>query len=467
MIERNSKVNRFVNVTADYLLLNISLIIIYNLQHVSFYLWLFDSSYIDVVLILNLLWLLAANLIGLYQPNVQKESEIIIKNTIKTLLLYIVLVFYIVFIVKKIQSYHITKEYLLLEILLFSILLISWKIIYLKSVQHSTIIHGPSRQAVIIGGGKGGSELYNRFKNEAVKEYKILGFFDDQPLSFPLSNLYLGKISSCLSFAIENKIDEIFCALPLSQIAIIEKLMVEADRNLIRFRLVPEHYEYFGTNALLNKLNYVNFFTIKSEPMDNVINRSLKRAFDILFSLFIIVFVFSWLFPVIYFLIKMESPGPVFFTQERSGKNNTTFNCYKFRSMYINDNSDILQAKKGDARITRIGAFLRKTSIDEMPQFFNVLLGNMSVVGPRPHMLSHTKQYSDLINNFMVRHYIKPGITGWAQINGFRGETKELEDMEARVEADVWYMENWSFTLDLKIIFYTLFKTMIGDKYAY
>jgi len=198
-----------------------------------------------------------------------------------------------------------------------------------------------------------------------------------------------------------------------------------------------------------------------------VANRIVKRIFDIVFSSLVIVFILSWLFPIIYFLIKMESSGPVFFVQTRSGLNNVPFNCYKFRSMRVNKDSDTVQATKGDSRITKIGAFLRKTSLDELPQFFNVLLGNMSVVGPRPHMLSHTEQYSQLIDQFMVRHFIKPGITGWAQVTGYRGETKLVEEMLGRVEADVWYMENWSFALDLKIIFMTVFKSVYGDAKAY
>ena len=166
-------------------------------------------------------------------------------------------------------------------------------------------------------------------------------------------------------------------------------------------------------------------------------------------------------------LIKLNSRGPVFFVQERSGRDNKPFPCYKFRTMYVNDNAHTMQACKNDSRITKVGAFLRKTSLDEFPQFFNVLLGNMSVVGPRPHMLSHTEQYSELINNFLVRHYAKPGITGWAQVNGYRGETKELADMEGRVEHDIWYIENWSLLLDVKIVWKTFIQVFQGDENAF
>jgi len=201
--------------------------------------------------------------------------------------------------------------------------------------------------------------------------------------------------------------------------------------------------------------------------LENLLNRSKKRAFDIVFSIFVIVFVLSWLLPILAILIKLGSSGPVFFVQIRSGRNNRPFRCYKFRSMRVNKNADKKQATRDDERITKIGAFMRRTSLDELPQFFNVFRGNMSVVGPRPHMIKHTKQYSQLIDRFMVRHFLKPGITGWAQIKGLRGEIKTVDDMLKRVEADVWYLENWSFLLDLKIIFLTLKNSILGDKNAF
>jgi putative colanic acid biosysnthesis UDP-glucose lipid carrier transferase len=195
-----------------------------------------------------------------------------------------------------------------------------------------------------------------------------------------------------------------------------------------------------------------------------MLNKFFKRLFDIIFSLFTIIFVFSWLCPILAILIKLESKGPVFFVQLRTGKNNRNF---KFRSMRVNHEADKLQATRDDHRITKIGAVLRKTSLDELPQFFNVLIGNMSIVGPRPHMICHTEKYSQLTDKFKVRHLLKPGITGWAQISGLRGEVNNAEAMLKRVDADMWYMKNWSFLLDIKIIFLTFWITLKGDKNAY
>ncbi|WP_262914428.1 exopolysaccharide biosynthesis polyprenyl glycosylphosphotransferase [Sphingobacterium rhinopitheci] len=196
-------------------------------------------------------------------------------------------------------------------------------------------------------------------------------------------------------------------------------------------------------------------------------NRFKKRIVDILISGFVIVFILSWLIPIVGLIIKIQSPGPIFFKQQRSGRNNTSFNCLKFRSMVVNTDSNSKQASKGDRRITPIGQFLRKTSLDEFPQFINVFLGQMSIIGPRPHMLAHTEHYSKLIQHYMVRHYVKPGISGWAQVNGYRGETNEPGLMAKRVEYDLEYMNNWSVMLDFKIIVMTAFNMAKGEKNAY
>lgn len=240
--------------------------------------------------------------------------------------------------------------------------------------------------------------------------------------------------------------------------------MHEADKNLIRFKSVPEYYDYAQKPIFMQNFGHIPIISVRHEPLENIFNRMFKRLFDCVFSVFVIVFIFSWLFPLLAIAIKLESRGPVFFTQKRSGRDNRPFTCYKFRSMRVNKEAHEVQATRGDKRITRIGKLLRRTSIDELPQFFNVLIGNMSVVGPRPHMIAHTKQYSRMIDRYMIRHFLKPGITGWAQTNGLRGETKTVDDMLERVEADVWYLENWSFLLDLKIIILTIRNAISGDK---
>ena len=206
--------------------------------------------------------------------------------------------------------------------------------------------------------------------------------------------------------------------------------------------------------------------SLRIEPLEIPLNRIKKRAFDILFSLSVITFIFPWLFPILLLFVKLSSKGPIFFSQKRSGEGNRSFWCYKFRTMRVNQESDVKQATENDSRITKVGKFMRKTSLDELPQFFNVLIGNMSVVGPRPHMLKHTKEYSEIIDKYIVRHFAKPGITGWAQTHGFKGETINIQAMEKRVEHDIWYIENWTFILELKIIYSTVKNMIRGDKNA-
>ncbi len=195
-------------------------------------------------------------------------------------------------------------------------------------------------------------------------------------------------------------------------------------------------------------------------------NKVVKRVFDFVLSSFSLFFIFLS-FPLIWLIIKIQSPGPVLFTQERTGQDGKSFRIYKFRSMYINQCADKLQTTRDDPRKFPFGDFMRKTSIDELPQFWNVLKGDMSIVGPRPHMLAHTEMYSHLINKYMVRHFVKPGITGWAQVNGFRGETKELWQMEGRIKRDIWYMENWSIWLDIRIVWLTIKLMFRQDSHAY
>ena len=239
-----------------------------------------------------------------------------------------------------------------------------------------------------------------------------------------------------------------------------------AEKNVIRFFIIPSMTPYLHRRLHYDSLGSVPILSIRPEPLENPLNAALKRVFDILFSGLFLLFFPLILIPVA-IAVKISSPGPVFFKQKRTGLRGKDFYCYKFRTMRVNDDSDRQQATKDDPRKTKVGDFLRRTSIDELPQFWNVFKGDMSVVGPRPHMIKHTEDYSKLIDSYMLRHLVKPGITGWAQVNGYRGETKELWQMAKRVQYDVWYIENWDFFLDLKIIYLTIANALRGEKNAY
>jgi exopolysaccharide biosynthesis polyprenyl glycosylphosphotransferase len=236
---------------------------------------------------------------------------------------------------------------------------------------------------------------------------------------------------------------------------------------MIRIYMVPDFKNKLLSSYYLEIIHDVPFLKLIKEPLSSPGKQFLKRSFDFLFSLFVTIFLLSWLIPIVAIIIKLESKGPVFFIQKRSGLKNNAFGCIKFRSMTVNEIADVQIAKKNDARVTKFGAFMRKTSIDELPQFLNVLVGNMSIVGPRPHMLSQTEQYSKITKKYMTRHIVKPGITGWAQVMGARGEIFSDRDMQKRIEKDIWYIQHWSFFLDIKIIFLTFYNVVKGDKQAY
>lgn len=318
---------------------------------------------------------------------------------------------------------------------------------------------------VIVGTNATALRLYDELHSDAGFGYKFLGFFGvERPENF--KGEYKGNISDLESFIKENKVDEIYFTLSGEDQSVIGAVTKIADDNVVQFYYVPQISRYVSRVFDLRNIGAVSILTTRKNPLKNWINQSLKRAFDIAFSSVILLFAPIVFIPVA-IAIKLSSPGPVFFKQVRTGYRGRDFYCWKFRTMRVNANSDKQQAQKDDPRKTKIGDLLRRTSIDELPQFINVWLGDMSIVGPRPHMLKHTDDYRKLIDKYMVRHLIKPGITGWAQVNGYRGLTEELWQMEKRVEYDVWYIENWSFFLDMKIIVRTVLNAIRGEENAF
>ena len=321
------------------------------------------------------------------------------------------------------------------------------------------------KQIVIVGSGTSGAgvRLMQQLERDQGYGYHIMGFFSDEPASDIPS--YKGNIGDLEQFVAENSIDEIYCAIPENERQELQNIISLAERNAIDFFYVPQFSKYISRRFEIENFGAVPVLSIHPHPLNNPVNMAIKRGFDLLVSS--IVLLFS---PIIFLPIaigvKLSSPGPVFFKQERTGYRGKSFKCLKFRSMRVNDKSDSLQATKDDPRKTKFGNFIRKTSLDELPQFINVFMGDMSIVGPRPHMVQQTQEYSELIDKYMLRHTLKPGITGWAQVNGFRGPTDELWKMEKRVEYDVWYAENWNFMLDVKIMFLTVVNAVRGEQNA-
>ena len=294
--------------------------------------------------------------------------------------------------------------------------------------------------------------------------YRYQGFFDDSP---SVSPTYLGKIENCFGYILNHQIDEVYClASKLSKYEL-QNLIEFVDNNLIKLKIIPDNKEIFTRAMSIQMYETIPVLNLRTVPLDKEYSQKVKRIFDIVFSSLAIIFILSWLNPLLYILVKLDSPGPALFKQKRHGLKRRPFWCYKFRTMAVNSGSDTKMAKKNDLRVTRLGKFLRKTSLDELPQFYNVFIGNMSVVGPRPHMEFHTIGYETSVDKYLVRHFVKPGITGLAQVMGYRGEVIRPSDIFNRTRLDIFYVEKWSIWLDLKIIFQTVYHVFKGEEKAY
>jgi putative colanic acid biosynthesis UDP-glucose lipid carrier transferase len=449
----------------DVLILNVAIVLSLHLR--------FDNlDRIDlkdvrtISLLSNLFWIILLLKRDSYRIIRIERIENILLRMIKMMLIHSALIsmFILALNYSEISRFRIAYFYIIFFVLLFLS-----RILFMKLLKYVRAKGYNFKNVIIIGANDNGEQMRKILSKDLTYGYKVLGFFDDHvdPFAF-ISAPILGGFDAVQEYVVKNNVDEMYIALHIDNIKTINELTALCERNMIRIKFLPD-FQLYTKSRKVEITFYGNtpVLMLRKEPLELTVNLLLKKFFDLVFSFLVIVLIFPWLFPIVMILIKLDSKGPIFFRQERSGRENLSFSCLKFRTMQVNATSDNLQASKGDARVTKIGAFMRKTNIDELPQFFNVFWGSMSVVGPRPHMLKHTEQYSELINNYLVRHYAKPGITGWAQVSGFRGETKELIDMKDRVDHDIWYIENWSVLLDLKIIYLTVFNVFVGEENAY
>ena len=457
-----SKYFWFIHFIGDVFFLNIAFILIYVLKFETVD---FSDKYRFLIIIYNAVWILVALMLQLYQLKQLKRLDRILYNLFKAFSFNILILTAILF---SLKASAFSREHLFYTYLILFGFIVFWRYLAVKLIKLYRKSGFNYSKVVVIGGGEVANQLNSYFNSDDVLGVKLMGVFSDTEISFRLKEgVNSGNLADLEQFVLQKNIDEIFYTLPLTYTKKIKNLVDFCDKYMIRFKIVPDFRGFLFKRVNIDFFDDVPVITLRDEPLTDFVNRFLKRMFDLVFSIFVIVFILVWLYPLIAILIKLSSKGPVLFKQLRSGVNNNDFICYKFRSMTISDESDSKQATKGDARVTKLGAFLRKTSLDEFPQFINVLLGDMSIVGPRPHMLLHTSEYSKLINKYMVRQLVKPGITGIAQVRGYRGETKELEDMEGRVRLDVWYIENWSLSLDINIVLQTIWNVFRGDDKAY
>jgi len=323
---------------------------------------------------------------------------------------------------------------------------------------------GNIMRCMIIGMNSHGLDLYNEILKYPEFGYRASGIFgfkkhpSKKNVDFP----YLGKLKD-MSSDIYKDFDVMFFSEKLP-IKIQSFLLAKADEYNLKANVIPELVDHDVNNFFIKKIESVPYININKLPLDGLLNQFLKRSFDIVFSVLSIVFFLSWMVPLFGILIKLSSKGPIFFIQKREGYKGTYFNCLKFRTMVLNPDADSVWADDNDNRLTKIGRFLRLTALDEMPQFFNVLIGDMSVVGPRPHPLKLNKEYEKKLIGFNKRHRFKPGITGLAQAKGYSGFISEFRDMSERIKIDIFYFKNWSLFLDIKIVIMTIFRMVINLK---
>ncbi len=421
-----------------------------------------DNVFLVQFLYINFFWAITVFIFKINEIDRVMRYEEVLTNLLRTVLLHCLLLisFNYLFSPFILPLKDFSSKYLV-----FVVLLVSWRSLMLVIISFFRKRGMNYRRVIIVGGGQLTNDMRNFFLSYPEFGYRLQGIFQDE-INENLNGAVLGNVSEANDFALKNYTDEIYCSLSGIKNEQVSELIKFCDQNLIRFKLIPDFRGLMNRKVKIDFYEMVPVISMRREPLESFSNRVIKKLFDLIFSFLVIILIFPWLFPAIALTIKLSSKGPVFFKQMRSGKNNEEFSCLKFRTMRVNNEADERQATKNDIRITGIGRILRKTNLDELPQFFNVFFGQMSVVGPRPHMLRHTQQYSKMFDKFMVRHLIKPGITGWAQVHGLRGATEDSKKMGKRVEYDVWYIENWSLLLDIKIILLTVYYMLIGEENA-
>ena len=428
-------------------------------------------SFMLVLIVSLLIWYIAASFSHLYADRRSNKFSEEIVFIVYTLILYMVLLsscfFFTASIVVIIDPLFF---FILLSGFTFLLLVLSKYII--RKYVHSAIFQGKLfDNLLIIGTTPAAMDFYETIKKYYYYGYKCIGFLDNATSKMN-GCLYRGKIGNLPAILKERQVDEVIIALPNSESQQIQECIEVCDYYATKARIIPDLHQYTSSSIQVNNIGLLPVINVRALPLDSFANSALKRVFDIVFSFLFLATIGIWLFPLIAILIRITSKGPIYFKQERWGLNNDKITCYKFRTM-VADNHDVdndgsyRQATKNDPRVTRFGAFLRKSNLDELPQFWNVLLGSMSVVGPRPHPTPLNLESIHTVENYMLRHLVKPGITGWAQVNGCRGETRSNGSMQQRVNLDLYYIHRWTFWLDCQIILQTIINMLRGDQNAY
>ena len=416
-----------------------------------------SKNVIDLSFFLSF-WILLSIFFSFYKVYRFTKPGKIISLISKQLFIFVLIIFTFYYINKSQTDYKNILKFFVISIICFN----AWRIFLHYIFRKYRIITGSNyRQVVIIGENSSTKRLEFFFRNELEYGYRYLGFFSNKEIENRK-----GDIQDSFKFIKENNVDEVYCSIKELSDKQIKEYIDFCDTNFKSLKFIPDSKEIFTKNLHLNYYGITPILSLREIPLDNPINSIIKRTFDVVFALFVICFVLSWLIPILGLFIVLESKGPIFFRQNRPGIKEQGFGCYKFRSMSLNTRSEE-SATRNDARVTKVGKFIRRTSIDELPQFFNVLFGSMSVVGPRPHLWKQNEMYGTKISKYMIRHLVKPGVTGLAQVNGYRGEIETKPDIVNRTKYDIFYIENWSLLMDINIIVKTISNVLKGEDKAY
>jgi putative colanic acid biosynthesis UDP-glucose lipid carrier transferase len=437
--------------TLDLIIINLIFYFIHSIEYFNFYFLAYISAF----------WLISSYSLRFYE--VFRFTRVLgVLNLLARQFFVFILGYFAYFGIFR-EGEVVNNQFIVLVFVIISISFLKFLWFFLLKRYRS--FGNNYRTTVVLGFDQSAKNIIKLFKSKSNLGYKYLGFFSNRKHNI---KEYLGNLAEVLKYTNENEVDEIYCSLKeltKEEIKIISKFATDQS---ITLKLIPDSIELYSKNQSVQYYDdALMVLNVNRLPFEFAENFYIKRIFDIIFSLVVCFFILSWLIPILWIVVKLESNGPLVFKQKREGIKGEEFVCYKFRSMRVDELSRKVHVAKNDARVTIIGAFLRKTSIDELPQFFNVLQGHMSVVGPRPHIESLSLEYQKEVDDYLKRHIVKPGITGLAQVSGYRGEVKKISDIKNRVRLDVFYIENWSFLLDLKIVFKTALNVFKGDENAY
>jgi putative colanic acid biosysnthesis UDP-glucose lipid carrier transferase len=449
---------KFTIFSGDFLFLNALYLILYFIGHLIIH--PVDQSWFLFLGLTNFSWLIVLFFTNPYKMvRIVKTGQMIAEISFAVFLHF--LITSTVLYTTQVKPVH----WWSLPIVYFTFLclVLSWRLILLYFLRWNRGKGKNIQRVAVLGYGSLAIQLHRFFQRHPEHGYKVSGFFNYQAQS----EKRMGGIDAFYSHVLQNRIDEVYCCVPYVSYQQVREVINWCEDKFVKVKVLNEFRAFSLKGIELERYDNIPILSVTSLPLDDKRNQLLKRVFDVGFSVLFFALIGWWLFAFVALLIKIESNGPIFFKQMRAGQNNSQFICWKFRTMQLNAQADEVQATRNDSRITKVGAFLRKTSLDELPQFMNVLQGTMSIVGPRPHPLLLNQLFSERIGKFMSRHSVKPGITGLAQVKGYRGETRELYDMKGRFRLDVFYIENWSFPLDLKIISQTIAHLFKGSEKAY